>query len=165
MAHFGQLSFKIHPCRILGHKFHICDPKPGWNILSWLGARGSCSAFYRGSFGDLIEGNPYSHVWWMFKGFDGLDLTWNWLNWSYLKLIETQMNWFETDLIWFDDICWCLNVGYSKAKLYQNYTQFIFKRKEGGFPIKWCLLTDLDIPHTFSIELWGQVFSIECLLT
>ena len=37
----GQVLFlTFHLYKILGCRFHICAPKPGWNILSWLGAWG-----------------------------------------------------------------------------------------------------------------------------
>ena len=63
----GQVLFlTFHLYKILGCRFHICAPKPGWNILSWLGAWGGVHS-YRSLFLEPFRGDPYSHVWWIFK--------------------------------------------------------------------------------------------------
>ena len=120
--------------RIEVHSFFL-TPFSLWNSGAWAHF-GQLCIDYRGSFGDLFEGTRTP----MFDGCSRvlMDLIWFEIDWNSAELIWT-------DLIWFDDICWYLNVGCSMAKLSQNYTQFIFERKEGGFSIKWSLLTDLDI--------------------
>ena len=84
--------YKIHLYRILGYRFHICDPKPGWNILSWLGARGGRAQHSIEAVLGTFLGEPVLPCLMDFQRF--------WWTWSALKLIETELNWFE--LIWYD---------------------------------------------------------------